>query len=386
MPLTLRGRQVPSHHPQDDLQLNYVTSCPLTLHLNPPPLLGLAPLKHKLHAGKQRKARSPQESPPRPRRRNPLDQPIQPVQAQRKTHQIGHHQHENLADGAHAAQHAVQIRIVLEPARRKQIACDNLRQHEQRDQPAPHKQAQLDVVPYGDEREDSKIISDRPRLPPGPGDCTATQRNVQIPQRPLIKRAVPAAPKLHHRVVIAHAAHHVLGRVDAVQQRPEAEEAPGDQQLEPDVLEVEEAQHAELGGGHDDEADGVQGGAAAGDTVGAVAGLGDVVVEGEDGAGEVEGRVHGVGEVVAEGEVVGLGGDGDAVALGEVGGVELLLLDVISLMGGLGVEVEADQTEDREVEEDVPAGDQSAVAVERVAEVAGWEEVAEDGRVVVAVE
>lgn len=58
--------------------------------------------------------------------------------------------------------------------------------------------------------------------------------------------------------------------------------------------------------------------------------LGDVVVKGEDGAGEVKGRVQGVGEVVAEGVVGGFGGDGDAVALGEVGRVELFLLWLVS--------------------------------------------------------
>lgn len=58
--------------------------------------------------------------------------------------------------------------------------------------------------------------------------------------------------------------------------------------------------------------------------------MGDVVVEGYDGAGEVEGCVDGVGNVVAEGEMLGCCGDGDAVSLGEVGGVELFLLMSIS--------------------------------------------------------
>ena len=60
--------------------------------------------------------------------------------------------------------------------------------------------------------------------------------------------------------------------------------------------------------------------------------LSDVVVEGEDGAGEVEGRVDGVGEVGAEGEGVGRGGEGNAVAFGERGGVELFLLGDISFV------------------------------------------------------
>ena len=82
----------------------------------------------------------------------------------------------------------------------------------------------------------------------------------------------------------------------------------------------------------DGEADRVQRCAFWGDAVWFIAALGDVVVECQDGAGEVEGRVEGVGEVVAEGEVGWFGGDGDAIALGEIGRVELFLLDVISLI------------------------------------------------------
>jgi hypothetical protein len=73
-----------------------------------------------------------------------------------------------------------------------------------------------------------------------------------------------------------------------------------------------------------------------------VALLGDEVVEGDDGAREVERRVDGVGEVVAEVEVVSRGGGGDAVALREVGGVELFLLASVSegvtIKGGWGWE------------------------------------------------
>ena len=60
---------------------------------------------------------------------------------------------------------------------------------------------------------------------------------------------MPAAPELHHAVVIAHTADHILGRIHAVEKCPEAEEAPGNQQLEPDVLEVEKPEHRKLGGG-----------------------------------------------------------------------------------------------------------------------------------------
>ena len=62
-----------------------------------------------------------------------------------------------------------------------------------------------------------------------------------------------------------------------------------------------------------------------------MAGLENVVVEGEDGPDEVEGRVEDVGEVVAEGVVVGVvGAEGDAVAFGVGGRGEVFLLEWIS--------------------------------------------------------
>lgn len=167
---------------------------------------------------------------------------------------------------------------------------------------------------------------------------------------------MPAAPESEGGVVVRHAADHILGGVDAVEERPEAEEAPGDEEFEPDDMEVEIAQHAELEGGiglpiglgfedsdgvdvvedqlhgeeTDEEADAVEGGAGAGDAPWGILYLGDVVVEGEDGAGEVEGRVEDVSEVVAEGVVLVVGGGCDAVAFGEGGEVELFLFVLIS--------------------------------------------------------
>lgn len=60
---------------------------------------------------------------------------------------------------------------------------------------------------------------------------------------------MPAAPESLRRIVVAHAADHVFRGVDAVEQSPEAEESPRKQKLEPDMVEVEVAEHAELKGG-----------------------------------------------------------------------------------------------------------------------------------------
>ena len=71
----------------------------------------------------------------------------------------------------------------------------------------------------------------------------AAEGDVDVAGDPAVKGAVPGAPEGEGRVVVRHAAEHVLGRVDVVDQRPEAEEAPGDQQLQPDDVQVEVGQH-----------------------------------------------------------------------------------------------------------------------------------------------
>ena len=54
---------------------------------------------------------------------------------------------------------------------------------------------------------------------------------------------MPATPKGKGRVVVGHAADDILGRVDAVDEGPPAEEAPREQQLQPDVVQVEITEH-----------------------------------------------------------------------------------------------------------------------------------------------
>lgn len=167
---------------------------------------------------------------------------------------------------------------------------------------------------------------------------------------------MPPTPKIHDGVVVRHASDHVLGRVNAIHQRPETEKAPWDEKLEPNVLQVEETQHTKLGwcvlgpigsgmedGDHvhvmnhdfhgeqdNNETNKVEGGSLGSDAVRFVSALSDVVIESNDGPSEVERRVHGIGEVVAERIISRFSGYSDSVPLGEIGRVELFLLDVIS--------------------------------------------------------
>lgn len=60
---------------------------------------------------------------------------------------------------------------------------------------------------------------------------------------------MPGAPEELGAVVVAGAADHVLGGVDAVDERPEAEHAPGEEKFQPDDVELEEGEETELGGG-----------------------------------------------------------------------------------------------------------------------------------------
>ena len=196
-------------------------------------------------------------------------------------------------------------------------------------------------MPDGDEREDSKVICDASDFAPEAWEGAAAERDVKVAQTPLVEGAVPATPELHDGVVVAHAADHVLWRIDAVEQSPQAEEAPRDQQLQPDVFQVEEAQHAELcrgivrpvwfcvedgyhvhvvdhdlhGQKHNDETNGIHSRALRRDAVRSIAGLRDIVVECKNWPSKIEGRIHRVSKIVAETEVMGLGGNRNAVAL-----------------------------------------------------------------------
>ena len=89
-------------------------------------------------------------------------------------------------------------------------------------------------------------------------------------------------------------------------------------------------QHGFHGEEGDQEADAVEGGSGTGDAFGGIAGLGDVIVEGEDGAREVERGVESVGKVVAEAVLVRFGGYVDSISFRQGGGVQLLLLDNVS--------------------------------------------------------
>ena len=199
-------------------------------------------------------------------------------------------------------------------------------------------------MPQRHESEDGGQVEARPQLRPGDffsRSRAAAKRHVDIPHDPPIEASMPATPEGDHGEVVRHAADHVLRRVDLVHQRPEPEEAPGQEQLQPDDVQVEVAEHAELVRGVDlpgglrladgnrvdemeeefhaqqtqEEAHAVEKGAIGGNAGGDVTQLMREVVEGDDGSREVEGGVEDVGEVVSEGVVFRLGRYLDAVLI-----------------------------------------------------------------------
>ena len=136
--------------------------------------------------------------------------------------------------------------------RGEEVSRGDFGQDEEDDEPAPDEEAELDVVPEGDKGEDDEHVADRSRCGPGSGfwpAAAAAEGHVDVAHGPAVEAAMPAAPEGEDRVVVRRAADHVFGRVDAVEQRPEAEEAPGEEELEPDVVETEITDHAELEGG-----------------------------------------------------------------------------------------------------------------------------------------
>ena len=57
---------------------------------------------------------------------------------------------------------------------------------------------------------------------------------------------MPCAPEGEGGVIVRHATDHVLRGIDAVRERPETEETPGEEKFEPNDVKVEVAEHAQL--------------------------------------------------------------------------------------------------------------------------------------------
>ena len=62
---------------------------------------------------------------------------------------------------------------------------------------------------------------------------TSAQRNIHVPNQPLVKGPVPRPPELLCTVVVEDAPLHILWGFDAACEGPEAEEAPDKKELEP---------------------------------------------------------------------------------------------------------------------------------------------------------
>lgn len=58
-----------------------------------------------------------------------------------------------------------------------------------------------------------------------------SHENENVPHNPKIIRPMPRPPEPKRRIIIRHTTDHVLRWVDPVQERPEAEETPGKEEL-----------------------------------------------------------------------------------------------------------------------------------------------------------
>ena len=193
------------------------------------PLLFFAVLKHDLHTHEQNPTTPQHEQHPLPTPYNPRDQPLQAIDPQRKPHQIRRHHHENIEDGAHTANNTIRVRPILPLSRRKRHPRQHLWEDEQRDEPPPHQQPEIDVMPQRDEGEHREHVGDAANarlLCAAAAALRAAQRYVDVADDPAVVGAVPGAPEGEGAVVVRHAADDVLGRIDAVEQGPEAEETP----------------------------------------------------------------------------------------------------------------------------------------------------------------
>lgn len=88
-------------------------------------------------------------------------------------------------------------------------------------------------MPDGNEGEDGKDIHDgfestrEIPLVTFAGGTGAAHGDVDVANDPAVEAAVPTPPEGEGGDIVAHAPDYVFWRVDAVNQRPETEEAPG---------------------------------------------------------------------------------------------------------------------------------------------------------------
>jgi hypothetical protein len=73
-------------------------------------------------------------------------------------------------------------------------------------------------MPKGNKGEDGEHIHDRV--------FTSAQGYINVPDCPAVEGAVPSSPKRESRVIVGHAAEHVLGSLDAICHGPKTEETP----------------------------------------------------------------------------------------------------------------------------------------------------------------
>lgn len=238
-PPVIPSKKAPSAFPVPTHTYNTAPELPppSTLQMNTPPLLPLPPLKHDLYAHEQRSTSSNQENPPIPTPHNPLHQPLQPIQPHRKPHKIGRHHHQNIPHSPNSTNHTISLRSIPPLLRRKRQRHQHLGRHKQRNQPPPHQQLQINIMPQRHKRKHSQKVSHSPNFPPS----TPSQRNINIPHNKPIETPMPPPPKRQRRIIITHTANHIFRRIDAVDEGPETEEAPWNEEFEPDYVQVEVA-------------------------------------------------------------------------------------------------------------------------------------------------
>ena len=224
------------HTPPSSRLPNQETKKVLEFQPNPPPPLTLPTLKHDLRRHEQHDARRGQKGQAIPRAHQRLDHALQPVDADGKPDQIRRHHHQDVAHRADPADDAIRLGSVLPSRCRECHGGEDLGDDEEGDEPAPHQETEVDVVPEGDEGEDGERVQHTAELAwaltfPGSSSSTTsttTKWHVDVPHDPAVETSVPTPPEGKRRVVIAHAPDHVLGRVGSVEKSPETEEAEWD--------------------------------------------------------------------------------------------------------------------------------------------------------------
>ena len=103
-------------------------------------------------------------------------------------------------------------------------------------------------MPQRNKREHKSIVHDGTERGHPRARAGTTKGDVDVADEPTIIASVPGTPEGDAARRVGYASQHILGRVNAINQSPQTEEAPWDEEFKPYHVQVEVREERDLGG------------------------------------------------------------------------------------------------------------------------------------------